>query len=131
MRDSGLVHALLAIPDKETLLGHPVVGNSWESFVIENLLGAVPAMVQGYFYRTSGGADIDLLLAWPNGRLCAIEIKRSLTPRPERGFHGACADLSPERKFVVYPGTERYRLATDIEAIPLAALMMELHQQRL
>lgn len=129
VRDSGLVHALLAIPDKETLLGHPVVGNSWECFVIENLLGSAPAMVQGYFYRTSGGAKIDLLLWWPNGRLWAIEIKRSLTPRPERGFHSACADLSPERKFIVYPGGERYRLAPDIEAIPLRALMVELHRQ--
>ncbi len=130
VRDSGLVHALLAIPDKETLLGHPVVGNSWESFVIENLLGSAPAMVQGHFYRTSGGAEIDLLLAWPNGRLWAVEIKRSLTPRPERGFHSACADLLPERKFVVYPGAERYRLAPDIEAVPLAALMTELHRQQ-
>lgn len=130
VRDSGLVHALLAIPDKETLLGHPVVGNSWESFVVENLLNTAPAMVQGHFYRTSGGAEIDLLLSWPNGRLWAVEIKRSLTPRPERGFHSACADLLPERKFVVYPGTERYRLAPDIDAIPLRALMTELHSQQ-
>lgn len=126
VRDSGLVHALLAIPDKETLLAHPVVGLSWECFVIENLLTAAHRDVQGHFYRTSGGAEVDLLLTWPDGRLWAIEIKRSLTPKLERGFHAACADLNPERKFVVYPGTERYRVAEDVEAISLGELAGEL-----
>lgn len=126
VRDSGLVHALLAIPDKDTLLAHPVVGQSWECFVIENLLAFAPAYAQGHFYRTGGGAEIDLLFSWPDGRMWAIEVKRSLTPRPERGFHAACADLTPERKFVVYPGMERYRLAPDIEAISLASLAAEL-----
>lgn len=126
VRDSGLVHALLNIPDKETLLAHPVVGQSWECFVIENLLACAATKAQGHFYRTSGGAEIDLLLAWPNGGLWAIEIKRSLTPKVERGFHAACADLAPVRKFAVYPGVERYRLATDIEAISLEELATEL-----
>jgi hypothetical protein len=83
--------------------------------------------VQAYFYRTSGGAEIDLLLAWPDGRLWAIEIKRSLVPKVERGFYAACADLNPARKFVVYPGQERYRLAEDIEAISLVGLAREIH----
>jgi hypothetical protein len=122
----GLVHALLNIPDKETLLSHPVVGQSWECFVIENLLACAPEQVQGYYYRTSGGAEIDLLLSWPNGNLWAIEIKRSLSPKLERGFHSACADLNPVKKFVAYPGTERYRMADDIEAIPLLLLAEEL-----
>lgn len=122
IRDCGLVHALLNIPDKETLLAHPVVGASWECFVVENLIANADAMTQSYFYRSSGGAEIDLLLAWPDGRLWAIEIKRSLAPKLERGFHAACADLKPERRFVVYPGSERYRLAEDIEAMPLPVL---------
>lgn len=126
VRDSGLIHALLNITDKESLLAHPVVGMSWECFAIENLLNSAPDVVQGYFYRTSGGAEIDLLLVWPNNDLWAIEIKRSLNPKVERGFHSACNDLNPARKFVVYPGTERYRLATDIEAISLPALAAEL-----
>ena len=122
VRDSGLVHALLNIVDKETLLAHTVVGQSWECFVIENLLVSVGDKAQGYFYRTSGGAEIDLLLAWPDGQLWAIEIKRSLSPKLERGFHAACADLAPARKFVVYPGQERYRLAPDIEVVSLDEL---------
>ena len=122
VRDSGLAHALLAIPDKETLLAHPVVGQSWECFVIENLLVNAGNKAQGYFYRTSGGAEIDLLLTWPDGSLWAVEIKRSLSPKVERGFYAACEDLTPVRKFVVYPGQERYRIAPDIEAIPLMEL---------
>ena len=126
VRDSGFVHALLNISDKEALLAHPVVGQSWECFVIENLLVCAATKAQGYFYRTSGGAEIDLLLSWPDGSLWAIEIKRSLSPKVERGFHAACADLVPTRKFVVYAGVERYRLASDIEAISLGELAAEL-----
>lgn len=122
VRDSGLIHALLNIPDKETLLGHPIVGNSWECYVIENILNTAPEGVQGYFYRTSGGAEIDLLLAWPNGELWAIEIKLSLNPKIERGFYSACADLNPTRKFVVYPRQEQYRMAEDITVISLVEI---------
>jgi len=130
VRDSGLVHALLAIPDKESLLAHPVAGQSWECFVIENLLAAGMGQVQGFFYRTGGGAEIDLLLSWQDGTLWAIEVKRSLSPKLERGFYAACADLTPAKKFVVYPGVERYRLAPDIEAIPLATLAAEVEKAR-
>lgn len=122
VRDSGVAHALLGIGDKETLLSHPVIGNSWEGFVIENLLTCAHMDVQGYFYRSSGGAEIDLLLLWPDSTLWAIEIKRSLTPKVERGFHSACADLSPTKKFIVYPGSERYPVSQDIEVISLAEL---------
>jgi predicted AAA+ superfamily ATPase len=122
VRDSGLMHALLNLPDKEALLAHPAVGQSWEGFVIENLLNIAAGRADGYFYRTSGGAEIDLLLVWPDQSAWAIEIKRSLAPRPDRGFHEACADLKPAKKFVVYPGAERYPLAADVDAIPLVEL---------
>jgi len=102
------------------------VGASYESFVIENLLTCAPQSVQGYFYRTGGGAEIDLVLAFPDGRLWAVAVKRSLVPKPGRGFHAGCADLSPERKFIVCPGAERYRITEDVEAIPLAALAAQL-----
>lgn len=129
VRDSGLVHALLDIETKETLLSHPVVGASWEGFVIENLLSCAPASVQGFFYRTSGGAEVDLLLAWPGGELWAIEIKRSLSPKVERGFHAACDDLRPAHKLVVYPGSESFPLGHDIQAVPLATLCQQLAEK--
>jgi hypothetical protein len=122
VRDSGLVHALLAIGDKDAVVSHPVVGASWEGFVVEQLLAAAPEGVQGFFYRTSAGAEIDLVLSFPGGRLWAVEVKRSLTPRPEKGFHSACADLSPERRLLVYPGDESFPLGQDVQAIPLPEL---------
>lgn len=126
LRDSGLLHALLGIQDLDALLSHPVLGASWEGFVIETLLACAPDGTQGHFFRTSAGAEIDLLLAWPDGRLWAVEIKRSLAPKPERGFHSACADLQPERRFVVYPGTEAFALGNGIEAVPLPDLAQRL-----
>lgn len=130
VRDSGIAHALLGIPDKEALLGHPVVGPTWESFVIETLIGAAPEGSEAHFYRTSNGAEIDLVLTLPGGKLWAIEVKRSSAPKLERGFHSACADLNPDKRFVVYPGTERFPLDRSTAAIGLADLARLLKKAR-
>ena len=117
IRDSGLLHALLNIPDRDSLLGHPVVGTSWEGFVIENLINAAPAFTVPGFYRTSGGAEIDLLLELPGGERWAIEIKRSRAAKPARGFYEACEDLKPARRFVVHGGVDRFPVSSDVEAV--------------
>lgn len=126
VRDSGIAHALLGIRDKEALLGHPVVGQTWESFVIETLISVSPDGSEAHFYRTAAGAEIDLVLALPGGPLWAIEIKRGSAPRPERGFYSACADIKPSRRFIVYPGSERFRLDDDTDAIGVTALAQTL-----
>ena len=126
VRDSGIVHALLGLGSKEEVLGHPVVGPSWEGFVIESLLSVAHDRAETRFYRASGGAEIDLVLRLPGRRPWAVEIKRSLDPRPGRGFHSACEDVEPEARFVVYPGAERYRIAEGIEAITVADLANEI-----
>ena len=122
VRDSGIAHALLGIRDKEALLGHPVVGQTWESFVTENLIAAAPEGTEAHYYRTSSGAEVDLVLTLPGGKVWAIEIKRSAAPKLERGFHVACADLKAKQRFVVYPGTERYALDDETDAIGVAGL---------
>lgn len=122
VRDSGIAHALLGIPDKEALLGHPIAGQTWESFVCESLIGAAPAGTEAHYYRTSNGTEVDLALTLPGNKLWAIEIKRSSAPRIERGFHSACADLKPRKRFVVYPGEERFSLGDDTDAIGVVAL---------
>lgn len=122
VRDSGLVHALLGIPTLQALAGHPVVGQSWEGFVIETLVSAIPWPATAWFYRTSGGAEIDLVVEFASRETWAVEIKRSLTPRVTRGFHTACADLRPARAFVVYAGDERFPMARSIEAIGVVEL---------
>ena len=120
VRDSGIVHALLGVEDHDALAGHPVVGASWEGFVIENLLAVAPPRTMASFYRTLAGAEIDLLLELPGKRgPWAIEIKRGLSTAPGRGFHHAREDVKPERAFIVYSGEERYPIAKDVEAIGL------------
>ena len=130
VRDSGIAHALLGIGDLDALLGHPVAGPSWEGFAIENLLGAAPPGTQAGFYRTAGGAEADLVLALAPARLWAIEIKRNLAPKPERGFREACADLGAGKQLIVYPGEERFSLGPGMEAIGLTELMHELRRSR-
>ncbi len=131
VRDSGLAHALLGLADKEAVLGHPVAGPSWEGLVIENLIVAAGRQVEASFYRTSGGAEIDLVLGWPDGTEWAVEVKRSLAPKLERGFHSALEDLQPGRGFVVYPGRERYRVGPLTEVISLGELCKELEAEAL
>jgi uncharacterized protein len=122
IRDSGLLHALLNIPCRDSLLGHPVVGSSWEGFVIENLINAAPAFTVPGFYRTSGGAEIDLLLELPGGERWAIEVKRSRAAKPARGFYEACEDLKPTKRFVVHGGVDRFPISNDVEAIGVREL---------
>ena len=126
VRDSGLVHALLSIDEFETLAGHPVIGQSWEGFVIENLLAAAPERTLASYYRTANGAEADLVLEFPDGRRWAIEAKRSLAPSLTKGFRNARKDLSPEKSFVVYPGHERYSRTSDVEVVGLRDLAAEL-----
>jgi len=129
VRDSGLVHALLGIVDYNALAGHPVVGMSWEGFIIENLMAAAPNQSQFFFYRTAAGAEMDLLIDLPGGERWAIEIKRSLAPSLKKGFHYAREDVKPMRCFVVYSGEERYPLIEGVEVIglfELAALLSDM-----
>ncbi len=129
VRDSGLVHALLGLANFDAIAGHPVVGASWEGFVIENLLTAAPGRTQASFYRTAAGAEIDLVLDLPQGQRWAVEIKKGLSPKTERGFHHARKDIEPDRTFIVYSGQERYSRAEGIEVIGLRELATELTTQ--
>ncbi len=122
LRDSGIVHALLGLEDYNALSGHPCVGASWEGFVIENLLAVAPERTLASFYRTTVGAEIDLLLELPREGRWAIEIKRGLSPKLEKGFQIACDDLKPDRCFVVYGGEDRYPIKPGVEVIGLKAL---------
>jgi predicted AAA+ superfamily ATPase len=126
VRDSGITHALLNIPDYNSLLGHPVVGGSWEGFVIENLMSVAPSRVQPYFYGTPSGAEIDLVLEFPGGAKWAIEIKRSSAPSISKGFYRGCDDIKPDKRFVVYSGLESFSMGEGVTAISLTNLMLEL-----
>lgn len=126
VRDSGLVHALLGLETPEALLGHPVVGGSWEGFCIENLISAAPPGSEPYFYRSSGGAELDLVLAMPGGAIWAIEIKRTTTPRVTRGFHIAVEDVGAMQRILVYAGDKEVPISDTLRAMPLQIAMARL-----
>ncbi|WP_300039508.1 ATP-binding protein [uncultured Roseobacter sp.] len=121
IRDAGLAHALLGVETPEALLGHPVVGGSWEGFCIENLIAAAPRGTEAAFYRSSAGAEIDLILTLPGGALWAIEIKRTTAPKVTRGFHTAAAELEAAERLLVYAGGREVPGQGGLRAMPLAA----------
>lgn len=124
LRDSGLLHALFGIGTYEQILGHPAAGASWEGWCVEQVLSAVRSSTVASFYRTSAGAEIDLVLQPPGGEsLIAVEVKFALDPRPTKGFWSALDDLQSARSFVVYPGTEFYPLGANTWALPASQIM--------
>ena len=127
LRDCGVLHALLGIPDLDYLLGHPIAGPSWEGFAIETLIRAAPdRLTPPGFYRTATGVEIDLILEVPGPRRWAIEIKRGLAPRIGKGFRIALEDVKADRAFVVYGGDDRYPVGGGVEVIGLRELATEL-----
>ena len=83
----------------------------------------LPARASCGYYRTAGGAEVDLVVDLGAGETWALEIKRGSAPGVSRGFHSACEDLRPARKFVVHGGSESYPLAEDIRAMSLSAMV--------
>lgn len=129
VRDSGLTHALLHLQSGLQLYKHPVVGYSWEGFVIENVLSVVPYGTQSFFYRTAKGAEVDLILRFPGlQETWAIEIKRNLAARSRRGFMIAKRDVQANRCFIVNTGSDRISLSPDTEAIGLLELCQDIQK---
>ena len=123
VRDSGITHALLGLTDYNQLSGHPVYGSSWEAYVIENIVTLAKQGTKASFYRTAAGAEIDLILEFPNNKIWAIEIKSGLTPKTTKGFYNALDDIKPEKSFVVYGGNDRYPLSEKTDVIGLYEIL--------
>lgn len=122
LRDSGLLHALLNLPDHQALLGHPVLGASWEGWVIEQIMSQAPVGSRPYFFRTASGNEIDLLLELPGGKLSAIEIKHSASPKLGKGFNEVLDALQLERGWVIAPVNEPYPATARARVLPLSHL---------
>ncbi len=127
LRDTGLMHRLLNIPDFETLLGHPSIGSSWEGFIVENIINHLSDKWRYSYYRTSAQAEIDLVLEGPRREVWAIEIKCSIAPQVGKGFHLASQDIHATKRFVIYPGSERFPLGREIEPLSLIKFLQVLH----
>lgn len=126
IRDSGITHALVGLQSLDQVLSHPVVGGSWEGFVIETLINSLELRESDYgFYRTSGGAELDLVFRHGN-RLIGIEVKRSSAPKATRAFHAACDALKVDEGYIVYNGEEMFPLKNGGYAIGLKTLIEHL-----
>ncbi len=129
IRDSGIVHRLLGVNNLDSLLSHPVLGKSWEGFVIENIYSVLPDGAQTFFYRTSAGAEIDFMIRLSPDELWAVEIKHGTAPKIRNGFNGACEDVKATHKFVVYGGNDEFPVKNGITVISLEKLMEKLHTE--
>lgn len=119
LRDSGMLHYLLGIGDRDSLFGNIAVGASWESFVIHQVRSVMHIDDEIYYYRTQDGAEIDLLIRRENQWLAAAEIKLSLSPKLTKGTYLAMDDLGITKLFVITPGESRYFYESTIEVIGL------------
>ncbi len=126
IRDPGLTHALLGIETTKDLLGHPVVGGSWEGFCIEALIASAPRGTEASFYRSSAGAEIDLILKFPRGEIWAIEIKRTSSHKVTRGFHIAAAELDVSERILVYANDREAPGQEGVRAMPLIRALKRL-----
>ncbi|MCG8603480.1 ATP-binding protein [bacterium] len=129
IRDSGILHALLEIESLDELIGHPVYGASWEGFALENILSVLPKWNKG-FYRTSSGAELDLVLTRGQKRI-GVEFKASKAPHLSRGFWNAIDDLQLERTWVIAPVPDSYPVAENVEVSGLAPFLENLLSESL
>ncbi|WP_229598327.1 ATP-binding protein [Runella aurantiaca] len=107
IRDTGILHSLASIPSYEALYANPLIGASWEGYVIEQIYRCVePRSWNLYYYRTQVGAEVDLVLISPSGKMTCIEIKNTNTPKLSKGFHQCINDLQPHFQYVITPSSE-------------------------
>ena len=116
--DSGLLHALLQIQTLNDLIGHNITGASWEGFVIEQIIGVAPQNADISFYRTVAGAELDLVMQ-TGQKTIGFEVKFSSAPKLTKGFWQACEDVGVSRAYVVAPVQEGYRIAENVEMVPV------------
>ena len=108
LRDTGILHSLANIPSFDALFGHPLIGASWEGYVIEQIYRCLEYRAWSfYYYRTQTGAEIDLMLISPSGKMTCIEIKNSNNPVLSKGFYLSVADLKPHFKYIITPTSEK------------------------
>jgi predicted AAA+ superfamily ATPase len=123
IRDSGILHTLMGINSSQELMGHSILGMSWEGFCIEQILSQIPRTWEAFFYRSQAGAEVDLVLQRRFGEApIFVEFKYSQSPKLTRGFWEAKADLQPKACYVIFPGTHSYPLSDSVEVLPLTQI---------
>lgn len=123
VRDSGILHRLLGIGNYRALLSNPILGKSWEGFVAENIHSVLPQFAETYFYRTSAGAEIDLVIRMPNAEVWAVEIKHGVAPGLDKHYSRTCEDVGATHKYVVYGGDNEFTVRDNVTVISLPKFM--------
>lgn len=113
IRDTGMLHYLLAVNNYNQLMGHPQAGNSWEGFVIQQILSIIPNQINPYFYRTAAGAEVGLILSSGNRIEYAVEIKLTNSPQLTRGNTEAISVINPQHRVIVIPTGEKFQFRDD------------------
>ncbi len=126
IRDSGIQHRLLGIDSDDALLSNPVLGKSWEGFVIESIHSVLPVRAETYYYRTAAGAEIDLIIRLSSSEIWAVEIKHGLAPKPGKHYSKICDDVGATQKYIVYGGKDEFPVGADVCMISLPLLMNRL-----
>ena len=124
IRDTGILHALLNIEKMEDLFAHPVYGASYEGYVLEAILAQLPRW-EGSFYRTSNGAEIDLILA-KGLQTVAVEIKASPSPKVSKHFWNCIDTVKPDRTVVIAQVDMEYPIADNVMVMPLQMFLNEI-----
>jgi predicted AAA+ superfamily ATPase len=123
LRDTGILHNLLQVHSMESLLAYPAMGASWEGFVAEQILQHTDSRFDCSYYRSAAQAEIDIILKTPDGEVWAIEIKRSESAKPARGFYSACEEVGATHQWMVHGGKSQFPLPHGVEAIGLEAFI--------
>ena len=126
IRDSGIHHRLLGIDHYDALLSNPVLGKSWEGFVMDNIYSVLPRRAETYFYRTAAGAEIDLVIKMPSSKVWAVEIKYGVAPKLGKHYRQTCEDVGATHKYVVYGGDDEFPVGEDVVVISLPKFMEKL-----
>ena len=123
IRDSGIQHRLLGIGSYDALLSNPILGKSWEGFVVENIHSVLSPLAETYFYRTAAGAEIDLVIKMSASDIWAVEIKHGVAPRLGKHYSKICDDVGATRKYIVYGGDDEFPVGDDVTVISLPKLL--------
>jgi predicted AAA+ superfamily ATPase len=123
IRDTGLLHYLCNVGEASRLPGHPIVGASWEGYVIEEICKKLPHHIRPYYYRTHHGAEVDLILANGVRPVSCIEIKFGLNPSLKESYHSTIRELKTKKNFVIYAGEKSYKIEKNITVISLEAFL--------
>ena len=126
VRDSGILHRLLGISSYDALLSNPILGKSWEGFVVENIHSVMPRFAETYFYRTAAGAEIDLVIKLPDAEIWAIEIKYGVAPKPGKHYSRTCDDVGAKLRFIVYGGDDEFPVGDNVWMVSLPKIMERL-----